>query len=165
MNEEQNMNSVAEENESEQKTDSMGDAPAYENEISYLKGERERLLREKVRNALYGELLEISKLDGNIKSFEDVKNHPLREKITEYVNRGLTLSEAFRLISPEKRRSGADSEKKSPGLDHLKATKSSSSGLAYVSPDMMKAYRQLSPDLSDAEIRAHYSLYKKSLVR
>ena len=75
MNEEQTMNSVAEENESEQKTDSMGDAPAYENEISYLKGERERLLREKVRNALYGELLEISKLDGNIKSFEDVKNH------------------------------------------------------------------------------------------
>ena len=38
MNEEQTMNSVAEENESEQKTDSMGDAPAYENEISYLKG-------------------------------------------------------------------------------------------------------------------------------
>ena len=119
------------------------------------------------------ELKQIAQMDGDItgESTNDILASILGsdygDKFRNYVNKGLTFLEAYKLAAGdklEKARIGKAEEAarvKAASKDHLSSTSSRGQGAVSVPADVVAYYRILMPELTDAEIQKHYNADRK----
>lgn len=113
-----------------------------------------------------GELAEIAKLDPSIKGVADLLNMPTAAQFKDYVSKGYSFIDAFKLSNME-RITAAKTEavkqeamNNARGKDHLRASGNArGSGAASVPPGQMEMFRRMNPGKSDAEILKFYNKY------
>ncbi len=128
----------------------------------------ERAARAASEAQLAHDIEEISKLDGSIKTKEDLVHHESFDKIYERVSKhGDSLVDAFKFVNAdalaERRLNAAMAaeRQKSLGKDHLVATAQRGGSSVEITRDEIDAYRAFMPDASDAEILRYHEKYKK----
>lgn len=113
------------------------------------------------------QLKEISALDPTIKSVDDLAAQPYYEKIRDYVRKGLTIVEAYKLSNMDnltnKTASAAaqSAYNKAASKEHLTSTATRGQGEAPISKGQMQAYRQLNPHMTDKQIREDFTKFQK----
>lgn len=117
---------------------------------------------------LQQELQNIQKMDASIKDYADLLTMPGAEAFKEKVARGYTLEDAFVLVrGPELQQAQAqaarDSARRSAaGKEHLNGTGNGrGAGSVSVPSDVLKLYRLLNPNVSDADILNHFNQNRK----
>ena len=131
-----------------------------EQELERLRGERAKIDIDKC-------IREISELDPTIKSLADLAAQPNYPDIYERVQRGATLTDAFKLANFDRLTSKAAAASRqhainaAAGKAHMTQTTSRGTGAVSVPADVMAEYRSLMPDATDAEIQKHYNAYMK----
>lgn len=115
------------------------------------------------------ELAEIGKLDPTIKVVGDLLEMPKADQFREYVDKGYSFLDAYRLANFETLTAQkAEAAKQNAmnnvrGKDHLNATGvSRGTGAVAVPAKEMVMFRAFNPKATEAEIRAYYKKYKKS---
>lgn len=152
---------------SEQELDELAETlPAVqEAKAAQAKAEKlERELREKqAREMLEDELRQISELDPAVKKIEDLEKLDCYEAIVEKVKRGYSLIDAYKIANLDRIRKGTEEKARQAAANaaaskaHLTPTASRGRGGVSVPAAVMENYRALMPELTDAEIRAHYA--------
>ena len=110
---------------------------------------------------------EISELDPTIKSISDIAALPNYPDIYGRVQRGMTLTEAFKLANFDALSNKAAAASRQAAMNaaaskaHMTGTTSRGSGAVSVPADVMAEYRAFMPDASAAEIQKHYNKYLK----
>lgn len=127
-----------------------------------------RAVREEKAKAMIDEqITEIGKLNSDIKSIADLKKAPNYQRFYELVKKGNTLVDAYKLANMEDiMASGLTATKQAAinavsGKKHLDRTTTRGAGAVTVPKDIADAYRAFNPDVTDAEIQAHYNKYKQ----
>lgn len=127
-----------------------------------------RAVREEKAKAMIDEqIAEIGKLNSDIKSIADLKKAPNYQRFYELVKKGNTLVDAYKLANMEDiMASGLTATKQAAinavsGKKHLDRTTTRGAGAVTVPKDIVDAYRAFNPDVTDAEIQAHYNKYKQ----
>ena len=121
--------------------------------------------KERARARLDDQIREISGYDPNIKSVDDLVKDPSYPKVFEMVKRGYTPVDAYRLANLDKlTKTASDAARQTvlnnqSGKEHLMQTTQRGTGIASVPADVRQAYRELNPDMSDAEIAKDYEKY------
>lgn len=113
------------------------------------------------------QMKEIGQLDPSIKSIEDFQKMENYQDFYNYVQKGLTFLEAFKLANFDAYQQATAKRAKraainaTKGTEHLVATAQRGAGAVTVPADIKAEYRQFNPDLTDAEIEKHYNNYLK----
>ena len=116
------------------------------------------------------EIAEIAKLDPEVKSLGDLAKMEDYPKLYRMVERGLSLSEAYKLlrfdtIRQTDRAQGTAVQRQAAinaaGKSHLTGSKPRGAGAVPVPADVKAQYRMFMPDATDAEIAAHYNRSRK----
>ena len=116
------------------------------------------------------EIAEISRLDPNIKSLADLTQMEDYPKLYQMVERGLNISEAYKLLRFDTIRK-SDRERdtavqrqaaiNAAGKSHLNGSRTRGAGAVPVPADVKAQYRMFMPNATDAEIAAHYNRSRK----
>lgn len=113
------------------------------------------------------ELLEIQKLDPEIRSMEDLLHMPTAKEFYALVQRGNSFLDAFRLANYERltakvaEAAKQQAQNLSRSKDHLTATTGQRGGGAIsVPPDELRLFREINPGASEADIQTYYNQYK-----
>lgn len=112
------------------------------------------------------ELLEIQKLDPEVKSVEDLLHMPTARAFYELVQRGNSFLDAFRLANYDRLTARAaeaarqQAQNLSRSKEHLKATAQRGGGAVSVPPEELRLFREMNPGASEAEIQAYYNKYQ-----
>ena len=127
---------------------------------------RQRAEAERVR--IEGQLAKIAELNPAIKGLGDILAMDTAAAFRENVAKGMDFYDAYRLANMDAlaqdkaRRAVAASQNNARGKEHLRATGNArGSGAASVPHDQMKLYRMMNPNMTDAQIQAHYNAYIK----
>lgn len=114
----------------------------------------------------------VAVLDPSIKSLDDIVAMPTGQAFSAYVEKGLTIEEAFRLANGkeiEARKiaaAQAAARNQTAGKGHLDPVQSSGGPEPVEVPAAAKAaYLEMMPGATDAEIRAAYAKYLKETKR
>lgn len=114
------------------------------------------------------ELARISELDPSITSAKDFLTMPKADVFREYVQKGYSFYDAFRLTHWERLEQQKVEAAKQQALnnarskDHLNSVGNSrSEGMVEVPADELAYYRAINPRATDAEIQAHYNKNRK----
>lgn len=103
----------------------------------------------------------ITAMDPKVKTPEDVLKLDTAERFRGYVRRGLDLKDAYLLANRERLLAEADERadqrRKKAGKAHLQATSARGEGAVSVPAAELRLYRELLPELGEAEIRRHYN--------
>lgn len=108
------------------------------------------------------QLREISAIDPSVKSLADLAKMPTYPRFYELVQRGNTLTDAFRLANFDAlaQRSAAGARQAAVNAarskEHLEQTKTRGTGAVSVPADVREQYRLFNPDATEAEIQKHY---------
>lgn len=122
---------------------------------------------EQVRVQMQEELAEIAKLDGTVKTFDDLRASEGWPQMEAMMRRGYGMLDAYKLANYEalgERRAAAARQtayNASAQKQHMQRTEQQGTGGVSVPRSVMEQYRRLNPDVSDAEIAAHYAKYAK----
>ena len=121
--------------------------------------------RAEVQRRLDEDLKVVSQMSPDIKSIKDIENHSSYPVVLQYVEKGLSLPEAFKLAnydslsnkSTEAAKQAAINQAKSKG--HLETTNSvsGSSDLVDIPDSEISIWRDYYPGLSDAELKKKYN--------
>lgn len=140
-------------------------------EARRIKAEAEAVRREaeetRAKAKVEEQLREISALDPSIKTISDLTAMPNYEAFYKLVKKGNTFVDAYKLATYDARiQNASELAKKQSALtadskNHLIKTGTRGSGAVTVPPDIKEQYRLFNPDVTDAEIQAHYSKYHK----
>lgn len=110
------------------------------------------------------DLVEISKLNPQIKTVADLLAMPKAEEFKAHVARGNDFLSAYKLACFEEltqakaERAAQQAVNQSRGKDHLVSSSGTgSAGSASVPSNVMAMYRAFNPKATDAEIRSHYN--------
>lgn len=113
------------------------------------------------------ELLEIRKLDPDIRSVEDLLHMPTAKEFYALVQKGNSFLDAFRLANYERltarvaEAAKQQAQNLSRSKDHLTATTGQRGGGAIsVPPDELRLFREINPGASEADIQTYYNQYK-----
>lgn len=113
------------------------------------------------------ELLEIQKLDPEIRSVEDLLHMPAAKEFYALVQKGNSFLDAFRLANYERltakvaEAAKQQAQNLSRSKDHLTATTGQRGGGAIsVPPDELRLFREINPGASEADIQTYYNQYK-----
>lgn len=113
------------------------------------------------------ELTEIGKLDGSVKSLNDILALPTGRRFSELVGQhGLDYLSAFKLANEERLRTAAagaaavGARMEASGKGHLVGTMTRGIGMETVPEDVKANYRALRPDMSDEDIAKDYNKRK-----
>ena len=113
------------------------------------------------------ELLEIQKLDPEIRSVEDLLHMPTAKEFYALVQKGNSFLDAFRLANYERltarvaEAAKQQAQNLSRSKDHLTATTGQRGGGAIsVPPDELRLFREINPGASEADIQTYYNQYK-----
>lgn len=119
------------------------------------------------REKIDGEIAEIGKIDRSIGSLEDLMQATYWPELYKMTQRGYSIKDAHFLLNHKRleeakataaRQQAASNAR---GKEHLTGNASSQgAGSIPVPAAEMKYFRQLLPDVSDAEIQAYYQKYK-----
>lgn len=105
--------------------------------------------------------------DQNVNSLADIIAKPNSDRFVSMVQHGASYLEAYRAafadeIEANARSAGAALARSAGGgKDHLMAAQPKGRGGIEVPPEVKAQYRDLVPDATDEEIRAHYNNYRK----
>ena len=122
---------------------------------------------EQVRVQMQEELAEITKLDGTVKSFDDLRASEGWPQMEAMMRRGYGMLDAYKLANYEalgERRAAAARQtalNATAQKQHMQRTEQQGTGGVSVPRSVMEQYRALNPGVSDAEIAAHYAKYAK----
>ena len=137
-------------------------------EVRQAREAAERAAREASEAQLLRDIEEISKLDGGIKTKEDLVQHESFDKIYERVSKhGDSLVDAFKFVNAdalaEKRLHAAMAaeRQRALGKDHLAPTLMRGGSSVSISREEMDTYRAFMPDASEADILRYHEKYKK----
>lgn len=112
------------------------------------------------------EIDEIGKLDGRIRSAEDLVNLPEEEfaAFRGYVDKGYSFLDSWKLSHMDQianqraEQARQQAMANARGKEHLRATgKGQGTGAVSVPPEVMRQYRLFNPKATDAQIQAHYN--------
>ena len=109
----------------------------------------------------------VKTLDPTVKGLEDLSRRPEYPQICRLVEKGLSLPEAYKLVNFDAlSRRAADATRQAAlnqisGKDHMRQSESRGSGAMRVPADIAEEYRMLLPNVTGAEIQAHYNDYVK----
>lgn len=124
------------------------------------------------RARIADELKEISRLDPEVSSLEDILQMDTAEEFQRLVReKGMSFLDAYKLANFERlsEKRAAAAKQSAVNLanskNHLSASQSRGSGGVEVPADVMREYRMLMPDATDAQIRAAYGKYLKDTKR
>ena len=127
---------------------------------------QQRAEAERVR--IEGQLAKIAELNPAIKGLGDILAMDTASAFRENVAKGMDFYDAYRLANMDAlaqdkaRRAVQASQNNARGKEHLRATGNArGSGAASVPHDQMKLYRMMNPNMTDAQIQAHYNKYLK----
>ncbi len=121
--------------------------------------------RERARTQLDEQIREIGTLDPSIKTIDDLTHNESYPKVFEMIKRGYTPVDAYRIANFDKlTKNASDAARQTvlnnqSGKEHLVQTTQRGTGIASVPADVRQAYRELNPDMSDAEIAKDYEKY------
>ena len=121
--------------------------------------------REQARVRIDEQIREIGKLDSAINSVDTLTKDPSYPKVYEMVKKGYSLSDAYRIANFDKlTKSSADAARQTvlneqAGKEHLTQTAQRGNAAATVPADVRRMYRELDPDISDADIAKDYERY------
>lgn len=114
------------------------------------------------------EIAEISKMDPTIKGMQDLVNAPYGKEFYEYVKKGLTFVEAFKLANGDAIRTAAAEAAKNSALSNARSKghltnpgNSRGAGAVSVPNDELAMFRLLNPKASNDDIQAYYNKYYK----
>lgn len=122
---------------------------------------------EQMRVQMQNELAEITKLDGAVKSFDDLRGAENWPEIEGMMRRGYGLLDAYKLANYEAladRRAAAARQtalNASAQKQHMRQTEQQGSGGIAVPASVREMYQRMNPGVSDAEIERHYAKYAK----
>lgn len=122
---------------------------------------------EKAKNAVAADLKEISAVNPDIKTLDDLVGLPNYGEIYEKIKRGYSLSDAYFSVNRKEISSRQAASARQAALNavsskgHLESSSSRGTGGVSVPPEVIKMYREMSPGITDAEIKEHYSSYAK----
>lgn len=128
--------------------------------------EQQRAEAERIR--IEGQFAKIAELNPNIKGLADILAMDTASAFRENVAKGMDFYDAYRLANMDSmaqqkaQRAVQASQNNARGKEHLKATGNArGSGAASVPQAQMKLYRMMNPNMTDAQIQAHYNKYLK----
>ena len=117
---------------------------------------------------LQNSLEAIKKFDKDVKTFDDIAKNPHFADIEKMWQNGYSLDDAYYLANRaeiEQKRQAAVKQQvinQTAGKKHLKATGQNGAGSeVHVPADTLAIYREMMPNATDAEIRAHYARINK----
>ena len=120
------------------------------------------------RARIEGQFAKIAELNPNIKGLADILAMDTASAFRENVAKGMDFYDAYRLANMDSmaqqkaQRAVQASQNNARGKEHLKATGNArGSGAASVPQAEMKLYRMMNPNMTDAQIQAHYNKYLK----
>ena len=123
--------------------------------------------KERVENFVSNEISQINKIDDNVKTFDDLVRLDRYDSIAEKVEKGYSLSDAYKLvyfdnISTAKVASAKqETLKKITSKSHLKTSTGASGEGVHVPADVMAMYKANMPKWTDAEIHKDYAKFVK----
>lgn len=121
--------------------------------------------KEAAKTKLDDQIREINAYDPNIKSVDDLVRDPSYTKVYELVKKGYSPADAYRVANFDKlTKSSADAARQTvlneqAGKEHLTQTAQRGNAAATVPADVRRMYRELDPDISDADIAKDYERY------
>lgn len=129
----------------------------------------QRTQLEQAERSMQNDIAEISKLDANIKSLDDLGKQPYAQELVRYVNSGLSLYEAYKLANFENlinQKSEASKQaaiNQAKGKSHLSATDgvTTSDGLLDIPEKELSKWRAFYPDASLKELKEKYNRVRK----
>lgn len=134
--------------------------------------EAQRSAQEQAARARLEEQIKaISALDPSIKTAADLAALPNYGQIRDYVKKGLTIEEAYKLANMDKlaeKKSAAAAQSainKVASKEHLTSTAARGSGDVPVPKKVIEQYRMLNPGMTDKEIRADYAKFSKKYMK
>ena len=137
------------------------------------KAESERAAAEyraaQAKSRLDEQMKEVTKLDPEIKSIDDLSKMENYDTFYALVKKGNSFADAYRLANFDKlvERSNAAEKQRvlnaSAGKQHMTTVSSSqSSGLDAVPPETREIYRTMFPDMNDEQIAKEFARFTKS---
>lgn len=135
--------------------------------------EAQRVLEDQKRAAMAEqverEIAEVGAMNPNIRSAEDLSHDPMYPKMLEYINKGLSIPDAYRLTHFEALRGDAakgaaqQAYINRAGTAHMRAIQQRGAGsqIKSVPTETLEMYRALNPGMSDEEISKHYNQQHK----
>ena len=134
--------------------------------------EAQRSAQEQAARARLEEQIKaISALDPSIKTADDLVKLPEYDKLRGYVQKGLSIEEAYKLTYMDKlaeKKSAAAAQSainKAASKEHLTPSVARGSGDAPVPKRVIEQYRMLNPGMTDKEIRADYAKFSKKYMK
>lgn len=134
--------------------------------------EAQRSAQEQAARARLEEQIKaISALDPSIKTADDLVKLPEYGKLRGYVQKGLSIEEAYKLTYMDKlaeKKSAAAAQSainKAASKEHLTPSVARGSGDAPVPKRVIEQYRMLNPGMTDKEIRADYAKFQKKYMK
>lgn len=143
---------------------------AEQPEVRDAKAAKARADEAQAQQRIQAEIAEIAKIDPGIKSLSDLAGMDNYPQFYAMVERGMTLSEAYKVLNFDHIRKGERDQAaaaqrqaaiNAAGKSHLTGSKSRGAGATPVPADVKAQYRVFMPDASDAEIAAHYNRSRK----
>ncbi len=113
------------------------------------------------------DLNKVRALDPTVKGLEDLSQRPEYPEICRMVERGLSLPEAYKLVNFEAlSRRAAEATRQAAlnqfsGKGHMRQSEARGEGAMRVPAEVAEEYRMLLPNVTNAEIQAHYNGYVK----
>ena len=121
------------------------------------------------RTVLEEQIKEIGKLDPSITSLQDLmKDQEMYQAIYRKVQMGNSIVEAYKLVNFDKLTTAAGNAAKQAALnaanskEHLTATQARGAGSVSVPAEVRDMYRQMMPEMTDAQIQEHYNRFHKN---
>ena len=114
------------------------------------------------------QIKEIGKLDPTIKSVKDLIEHPKYAEIYANVKKGISITDAFKLVNFDSLTANAGNAARQAALnaanskEHLAPTSQRGAGAVPVPADVKAQYKLLNPDATDAETQEHYNRFHKT---
>lgn len=132
-------------------------------DVKAAKKAKEDYERQQQQITLDAQIAEVGKLNPDIKTLADLQKLDSYQTIYQYVLKGLSIPDAYKLANFDTLNGKAASAAKQAALnakagkEHMTATTSRGEGAQSVPPDVMAMYKAFNPKATEAEITAHYN--------
>lgn len=130
-----------------------------------LEAEKARIKEEEAKAAIDKQVTEISKLDSNIKTLEDLTKMENYEEFYGLVQQGYSLDHAYKLTNFDRLTNKTAEVAKQQALNavnskaHLSVTEQKGVRSVHVPADVVRQIRQFMPNATDEEIQKAYAKY------
>jgi hypothetical protein len=128
----------------------------------------EEARQQKQKMILDEQITAIGKLDPSVKTVEDLVKRPEYKQVYDYVKKGISIVDAFKLANYDTLTQSAAAASRQAAInaanskEHMAPTQTRGSGAVTVPADVKEQYKLFNPTATDAEIQAHYARFHKN---